>query len=93
MSEVEKFKVKFKDGRSFKEGFVSINPEKFIFEPKDAIHKRFEVASYRIVQTGFRKYFQFFAYMFYFRTSSGKVLYFNTLKARKVVKTIENIIY
>lgn len=74
-------------------GFVTINENFFIYEPINSDFKGDKIPIYRIVQTGFRKFLQFIPFKFYFKTSSGSVLYYLSPKSRKIVKALEKLVY
>jgi len=63
------------------------------FEPFDKDAEFVDESVSRIVQTGFRKHLQCIPYLFYVKTRSGKVIYFKTPKAKKIVHKIEALIY
>lgn len=93
MEDIFRHKVKKKIGYETVTGFVTINENFFIFEPTNKAYKIDKIPLYRIVQTGFRKFFQFFAYKFYFKTSSGSVFYYLSPNSKKIVKVLEKLVY
>ena len=92
-----KTKIKYKvslieNGKPYK-GLLEISPEYVTFKPFTDKIITVKEAVYRIVQCGFRKKFNIFPELVYFKTMSGKVLYFKTPKAKEISKIIENLIY
>jgi hypothetical protein len=74
-------------------GTLEISSNFLIFRPLHSNEPTENEAIYRIVQTGYRKILQFIPNKFYIKTMSGKVLYFQTTKAKKLAQIIEKIIY
>ncbi len=92
-TKLEELEVSYSRGQRKFKGIFTLTENYLTFQPFNNEHEKVKEAVYRIVQTGFRKVLQFIPYKFYVKTMSGRVLYFHTLKAKKVAKTIENLIY
>ncbi len=84
--------VQIKDNKKIN-GILEISDKSLIFKPFTPKEITENEAIYRIVQTGYRKILQLFPNKFYIKTMSGKVLYFQTSKAKKLAEIIEKIIY
>ncbi len=74
-------------------GDFIITEDFIFFKPYDSDYKEMKEAIYRIVQTGFRKIAYLLPHKFYFKTMSGAVSYFFSLKSKKIVRDLENLIY
>lgn len=85
--------VVYRKWEDFQKGIFAINEDYITFKPYNEEKEEIKEAAYRIVQTGFRKILQFIPVRFYIKTMSGRVMYFNSLKSRQIVKIIEKIIY
>lgn len=88
-----RYKVRKKHGYETISGFVTIDENFFVFEPENKEIMREKIAMYRIVQTGFRKVFQFIPFKFYFKTSSGSVFYYLSPKSKEIIKNLDSFVY
>ena len=85
--------IKFMSNNTLIKGDFIIDKDFILFRPYDSAYNELKEATYRLVQTGFRKIAYILPHKFYFKTMSGAVFYFLSLKSKKIVKDLENLIY
>ena len=85
--------IKLLSNNSLIKGEFIITEDFVLFKPYEQQYEELKEAVYRLVQTGFRKIVYLVPHKFYFRTMSGAVFYFISLKSKKIVKDLESLIY
>lgn len=85
--------IKWLSNNSLIKGDFIIAEDFIVFKPYDSDFEELREAVYRLVQTGFRKIAYLLPHKFYYKTMSGAVFYFISLKSRKIVKDLEELIY